>query len=132
MQLKYLMALPLIVALAGCTSGLVKEVTETGPGQFKTNLEVENPALFAKLGITDVKMRRQGDLLNVQATLHHRSFINRDYQYRFKWIDADGFEVTPESSNWRPITLHGHQDWTVEAIAPNPSADKFKIVVREQ
>lgn len=129
---KSLCLLPLLAALGACSAGMVSEGKETGPGEFKSRLEVDNPALYARLSIKDVKMRRLGDLLNVQVTLHHVSYFERKYQYRFKWFDADGFEVSAESTAWQPVQLHGKQDYTVEGTAPTPAADKFRIVFREQ
>ncbi len=124
--------LPLLLALTACTSGMVSEGREIAPGQYKDRLEVENYELYSRLSIKDVKMRRLGDLLNVQLTLHHEQHQTRRYQYRFKWFDAQGFELNPESTGWQPVELHGKQDYSVTGTAPSPAADTFRIVFREQ
>lgn len=118
--------------LGACSSGIISQGSEVRPGQYKDKLEVENYALYSKIDIRDVRMRRLGDLLNVQVTLHHESHKTGKYQYRFKWLDANNFEIASESTPWQPVELYGRQDYTVEGIAPSPAADKFRIVFRAQ
>lgn len=126
-----ILLLPLAFLVA-CSSGMVSEGQDAGHGQYKDKLEVDNPALYDKIDIHAVKMRRLGDMLNVQVTLHNESHYRGRYQYRFKWFDADGFEIASESTGWQPVELHGKQDYTVEGTAPTPAAQKFHIVFREQ
>ena len=79
----------------------------------------------------DLKQRTVGDLMQVQATLQNGWRFELDFQYKFKWFDANGFELAPESQSWRQLVMAGSSQANVQAIAPNPSAVKYEIWVRE-
>lgn len=121
----------LVVMLAACSASNVgvREINEDG--QYETVLRSNNSLLKSRLAITNLAERRVGDLMQVQATLENGWKFQLDFQYKFKWFDANGFELAPESQSWRQLALAGRNEANVQAVAPNPSAVKYEIWVRE-
>ena len=71
------------------------------------------------------------NLLNVQVEIANDFSSTQNFQYRFSWFDSSGFEVEKESGSWQPVIMHGGAVTTLQAVAPNPTAKTFKIVLRQ-
>ncbi len=134
MKLMYRSALLLaVVALASCssTSGMVATHKSGGDPQFAKHLEIHNAALEGDIIITDMKMRRTGGLLEVQVELSNLTGSDQHVQYRFAWFDDDNFEVDKDAGAWTALLLHGNEQKSMTAVAPNPRASTYKLQVRE-
>tara|TARA_R100000306_G_scaffold36183_1_gene36544 strand:- start:239 stop:556 length:318 start_codon:yes stop_codon:yes gene_type:complete len=90
-----------------------------------------NSTLANRLAVEALQDKQVGDLLYVQATLENGWKFELDFQYKIKWFDRDGFEVAPESQPWRQLVMAGRSQNNVQAVAPNPSAVRYEIWVRE-
>ena len=122
-----------IVAMSACssTSGMVATHRSTGDPKFAKHLEINNSALEGDVIITNMRMRRTGDLLDVQVELTNLTGSDQNIQYKFAWFDEDNFEVDKDSRAWTPILIHGNDKVTMSAVAPNPRASTYKLIVRE-
>ena len=122
-----------IVTTIGCssTSGMVATHRSTGDPKFAKHLEINNSALEGDVIITNMRMRRTGDLLDVQVELTNLTGSDQNIQYKFAWYDDDNFEVDKDSRAWTPVLIHGNDKVTMSAVAPNPRASTYKLIVRE-
>ncbi|MBL7251131.1 YcfL family protein [Alloalcanivorax sp. C16-2] len=122
-----LCALLLAVFLSGCSAS-----NQAGPGaDGEVALHSNNSLLANRLAVEALQEKKVGDLLFVQATLENGWKFELDFQYKIKWFDKDGFEVAPESQPWRQLVMAGRSQSNVQAVAPNPSAVRYEIWVRE-
>lgn len=122
-----LAAMLLAVVLAGCSASNMARPGDDGEPRLYSN----NSTLANRLAVEALQDKQVGDLLYVQATLENGWKFELDFQYKIKWFDRDGFEVAPESQPWRQLVMAGRSQNNVQAVAPNPSAVRYEIWVRE-
>ncbi|HAD45932.1 MAG TPA: DUF1425 domain-containing protein [Alcanivorax sp.] len=122
-----LAAVVLAVVLAGCSASNMARPGDDGEPRLYSN----NSTLANRLAVEALQDKKVGDLLYVQATLENGWKFELDFQYKIKWFDRDGFEVAPESQPWRQLVMAGRSQNNVQAVAPNPSAVRYEIWVRE-
>ena len=122
-----LAAMLLAVVLAGCSASNMARPGDDGEPRLYSN----NSTLANRLAVEALQDKKVGDLLYVQATLENGWKFELDFQYKIKWFDRDGFEVAPESQPWRQLVMAGRSQNNVQAVAPNPSAVRYEIWVRE-
>ena len=122
-----LAAVVLAVVLAGCSARNMARPGDDGEPRLYSN----NSTLANRLSVEALQDKKVGDLLYVQATLENGWKFELDFQYKIKWFDRDGFEVAPESQPWRQLVMAGRSQNNVQAVAPNPSAVRYEIWVRE-
>ena len=120
-------AMLLAVVLAGCSASNMARPGDDGEPRLYSN----NSTLANRLAVEALQDKKVGDLLYVQATLENGWKFELDFQYKIKWFDRDGFEVAPESQPWRQLVMAGRSQNNVQAVAPNPSAVRYEIWVRE-
>lgn len=116
MRFKLLIALVMgALALAGCSSQHpnVKEM-----GKVK-NIEVER-----------VQKSRQKGFLVAKAELVNSSSSNQHINYRFEWLDDQGFPVGTEET-WKSKLIYGGQTTYVNSTAPVTQAVDFRIELQE-
>ena len=122
-----LAAVVLAVVLAGCSASNMARPGDDGEPRLYSN----NSTLANRLSVEALQDKKVGDLLYVQATLENGWKFELDFQYKIKWFDRDGFEVAPESQPWRQLVMAGRSQNNIQAVAPNPSAVRYEIWVRE-
>jgi uncharacterized protein YcfL len=119
-----------LAVLAGCTSGTVGSAEPTDTG-YEANINYNSLVLATRVKVSNIITRKQNDLLQVSVDLHNHWDLSLDFQYKFKFYDKDGFEVSTDGRPWTPIVLTGNETASVQALAPNPSAVTFKIYVQD-
>ena len=129
--LRPMLALLLAAMLAACSATNMGRMEVDEDGQTITKVYSSNSLLASRISVQDLKQKTVGDLLYIQATLENDWKFELDFQYKIKWFDRDGFEVAPESQPWRQLVMAGRSQNNVQAVAPNPSAVRYEIWVRE-
>lgn len=119
-----------LALLAGCSASNMAQM-ETQDGKTQTVLHSNNSMLASRLGVSDIITGNAGDLMKAQATLENKWKFQLDFQYKFKWFDASGFEVQPESEPWQQLVMAGRTQANVQALAPSPNAVRFEIWVQD-
>ena len=119
--LKFLL---ILTFLTGCSKS-ISNVSHSNRYQ-----EINNPELNSKVVVFNIVKRRLNDLLNVAVEVRNVSNITIDLEYRFIWLDNDGFKV--DKTPWLPLTLSGKQTKFVEQIAHFKSAVDLKFEYREK
>ena len=126
----FIAGLATFMALAGCTSGTVGGIKETDTG-YESYIDYNNTILATRLKVSDIKYRKVNGLLQVSVDLHNHWDFDLDFQYKFKFFDKDGFEIAAGSRPWTPVVITGNETISVQAVAPNPSAETFKIYTQD-
>ncbi|MBZ2189146.1 YcfL family protein [Alcanivorax sp. JB21] len=124
--MKYLALLLLVPALlAGCAT------TSDLPPEDQAVMRYDSVSLDGRLALLEVNRADSGDLIRTQVLVHNRSAFALSYQYKFRWYDRNGFEIAPDGEPWQPRRLAGRSEERLQGVAPNPSAVRFEIWVRE-
>ncbi len=128
--IKSIMAITLLHYLTACST-----VTTATPGsgdEGDPRVEYMERNFSTKLAVLDLKDRKIGSLLQVNATLRNKWDMTLRFQYQFRFYDKDGFPVNQESRPWIPLTIAGNDEVDVTAVAPNPGAENYKIVIQRE
>jgi len=130
MVLNAAMLLGVSSVMLGCAVNETATVTVDGNNVTQV-IESNNGALASDLSIADTHTGYAGNLLKAQVGIRNDSSDDLSFQYKFKWLDKSGFEVGIDGRPWIPITITPFETKTVQAIAPNPSVNAFKILVQD-
>ncbi|MGL5391466.1 MAG: YcfL family protein [Shewanella sp.] len=95
------------------------------------DIRVDNRSLARHITLDKVDARRVADLIQGSALIVSQSSGDLQLQYKFTWYDASGFTIEDEASSWKALKLHGKQQLSISAVAPNPDAVRFEVYVRE-
>lgn len=129
--MKRLVMLFAVVALAGCASSEVTTVSRDAKGQYQAVLESKYPRLLTDITAQAVRQRVAAGLLQVSVEIKNEDLARKALHYKFRWFDADGFEVQPDGRPWTPLTMLGEEVKTVQAVAPQGNVVSFKILIEE-
>ena len=126
---------PFMMMLTGCATGISgKSAVVKGPNGYTQDNRViiDNANLGWCIKIAELKSSFVGDLMNTNVTLVSQEDSTLNLQYKFLWYNAQGVEISSESSPWLPLIIYGRETKQVHSVAPNPSAREFKIELRFQ
>lgn len=93
-------------------------------------IETNNGVLADSIRISNTHTGYVGDLLKAQATITNDSNDVVEFRYKFKWLDKNGFEIAIDGRPWTPMVISPFESKNVQAVAPNPSASSFKILMQ--
>ncbi|UZE95666.1 YcfL family protein [Alkalimarinus alittae] len=128
--LRTVMLAGLSSAILGCAVNETATVTVNDDGTTQI-IESNSGLLSDNLSIADTKTGFVGNLLKAQVAIKNDSGSQLNFQYKFKWLDKNGFEVAIDSLPWLPISITPHESKTVQGVAPNPTVNSFKILVQD-
>jgi len=121
-----------LALIAGCATSGMEMIVQPNAANDQKHLVVHNESLANKITITSVQTRMVGGQLEANLALRNLTSRDKLIQYRFSWFDKDNFEIEPGREAWTPVAMHGAAEVNVNGLAPNPSAQTFKLNVREQ
>lgn len=115
----------------GCTAPNALSTQTAADGSYAVKTVTNNPILTSQVMVERVNMGYAGDLKKVSLAIKDRWFVSKAFEYKIVWVDAQGMEVNPESSRWKPIQLTGREVKTVQSVAPNPSAVDVVVYLKK-
>jgi hypothetical protein len=117
-----------LVRLLGLFASLTFGVYGTaGPAQAETIAsKVDQMGQMSNISVSGLRSMRRAGLLFLEAGFVNVSNGDDQFEYRIKWLDRDGFSAAPDEA-WKPVLIHGHQQMSVQSIAPVPEAEDFRI-----
>jgi len=121
------LAMIAVLGLACSGAVLPARAAEDG-GSIASKVDVFGD--LGALSVTDLRASRRNNLLRVQATITNSSSRKTNFQYRFRWLDADGF-VVGEPGVWKPEVVVGNGDRIIDAGALNFKASDFKLELKD-
>lgn len=116
--------------MMGCAVNETATVTVNDDGTTQI-IESNSGLLSDSLSIADTKTGFVGNLLKAQVSIKNDSRKQLNFQYKFKWLDKNGFEVAIDGRPWTPISITPYESKTVQGVAPNPTVNSFKILVQD-
>jgi len=125
----------LSLLVTGCvtTSGIEasgKVVAIDPKVEINKSIVINNRGLASDIEITDMKSAFAGDMLKVQVSLRSNNRDTIPVQYKFDWLDANGFEINSNQA-WKPFMVYGKETRTIQGVAPDPRAREFKLKLRD-
>ena len=78
------------------------------------------------LQAVDLRSQRRNDVLVVQAEIMNMDTRDLRLYYRFRWLDANGFQVG-DGEVWKPLVFLGKQSQFIKGTAYGPQATDFRI-----
>lgn len=126
--MKHLIALLAAAALlAGCTT----PNTITGSDERVKYTIVFTGEAQDHLKMVKVGSAKAGDVTRVSVELQNDSDFAFPFEYRFKWYDAGGMEIGPESSSWTPVSMMAQETKSLQSTAPNAAGAEFKLLLED-
>ncbi|BCD60977.1 MULTISPECIES: YcfL family protein [unclassified Nitratiruptor] len=122
---RWLIALSVLFLLTGCAKSVSNEAVSNPDRNI-----IKNSYLEQKVEILDHHTRYTNGLLEAMVRLHNKTKDFQDLEYRFIWLDSDGFVV--EKEPWQPLTLNGLETTQVSSIAHSPNVVDFKFEIRQK
>ncbi|MFP5383941.1 MAG: YcfL family protein [Gammaproteobacteria bacterium] len=130
MKTRALLALVVTGALiAGC--GQFK-TTKTADGDKVKYQVVTSGNTDDRIEVINVVAGKAGDLVKASVEMKNKSRFAYTFEYRFKWYDGSGMEISPDSTAWIPLSMMGNETKSLQALAPNPTAETFKLFLQEK
>ncbi|HBA85064.1 MAG TPA: hypothetical protein DCZ95_13310 [Verrucomicrobia bacterium] len=123
-----------LIAALSLTSACRTHITSAGVTMesYPSNRVTVNSRLFGGWFAVVNSALAKGDNELLQATVSLENLKNDDAQieFRFRWIDAQGIEVTSGSSVWRARGAGARETLLLSGIAPAKTAVDFILDVR--
>ncbi|MBI3818159.1 MAG: YcfL family protein [Planctomycetes bacterium] len=119
---------PLAFAAACNTSvNTVQTPSRGGANRIPVEKILFNPELSADLRVDDVREKMSGDHWTIQVNLTNVTGGDIEYQYRFEWLDPQGFLVDTPTSTWLPRKAHAGETLEITGVAPKPNIADFRL-----
>jgi uncharacterized protein YcfL len=77
------------------------------------------------------RVRKKGDLLEVQVDIRNVSIMKLDFEYCVIWFDKDKFALTNTGTRWESATLEAGEVKPVTQLAPGPEARNVRIILKQ-
>ena len=131
-----------IAFLAGCGQGSPDPRVDTSEG-VGTGTPGNNPVvnvvrdpisvLFGDaIDILDVDKRvNQAGFLDVNVKAFNRARKIIRFQYKFSWVDKDGFPISSQGSTWKLLSAQPDTNFSFFGTAPSKDAVDFKLDIRK-
>lgn len=88
--------------------------------------KLEQLGQMNNIKVEAIRVVKRHDFLHVQAELSNNSAAQQSMFYRFKWLDASGFDVGGQET-WKQLLLHGKTRQSIQTVAPTPQAVDFRM-----
>lgn len=88
-----------------------------------------NKELERKLGIKNVRSKREDGRMLVQFDLTNKKSTRLEFAWTVEWFDDAGFSIPGSARHWEPIQMGGYAVKTLTVVAPRPEATQWKLQV---
>lgn len=78
----------------------------------------------------EVHTRREGLIQHVQVELVNDGASDEAVEYRWEWMDAEGFQLGDTISSWQPVVVAGKAHVLLTGAGPGPAAVNFRLYLR--
>lgn len=117
-----------LLMCVGCQSTSMSTKVEKHGVLYTVN--VHSRMMDDSLVVLERNVRKRNDLMEVQVRGQNISTKDLQFEYRFVWMDADGFPIDTGLSVWKPLNLRARDTAWMNGIAPDPRAVDFQMAVR--
>ena len=116
-----------VIGLVGCVSTAPTTVEKRGSTYRVT---VNSLLLDNHVRVTERRVQRVNDLLDVQIRGENISGKDIQIEYRFAWLDENGVVADTPTSLWKPLALHAGETAFMRGMAASPDAVDFLLTLR--
>ncbi|MEA2102980.1 MAG: DUF1425 domain-containing protein [Thermodesulfobacteriota bacterium] len=122
------MCLVMVVACASTAANVLN--VQAGPGGMSSKkVVINNRSLDRQLEFGEVSIKAVDDLsTKAQVMVRNKKKKQVNFQYRFIWYDASGFELSGPAA-WIPAVIGARGTKALQASAPAPSAIRFSLFI---
>lgn len=96
----------------------------------KSEVIINNIPLSYKVSIDGYNSRFINDLLEASVNISNKDATQYPLEYKFKWYDVTGFEISESLSIWKPFVLDASDTVALKALAINSKVETFKFYIR--
>jgi uncharacterized protein YcfL len=79
--------------------------------------------------VKDIRTSSYNDQLLIQIEVNNNRGRRDAFNYRVRWLDANGLQVVPYSS-WETVSLEGHETSVINLTSPRPDATDFRFEIK--
>ncbi|MCH2161984.1 MAG: YcfL family protein [Phycisphaerales bacterium] len=119
---------------AGACGSVNTVSTRTTPANDQVDdlkLQINDLLTSIFLKCRDVRVfRTPGGSLEAQVDVANDDFRQRNFAYKFTWMDARGNMIHSSMSVWKPASVASGASITISSIAPTSAATDFTLQVR--
>lgn len=119
-------AIVVAIFASGCSTTGGTQVRSYGPDAVQEDCRI----LANHLSVTHYDADEVNGLLRVQVTALNESRRSIQFEYRYRWMNAQGFEVGTPTSTWMPVVAEPKDEVHMQGLAPDSSVTDFVFDVR--
>jgi uncharacterized protein YcfL len=80
--------------------------------------------------VTEISAAKKNDLLQAQITAQNTTTRDCQFEYRFRWLDKNGMEVSTTMATWVQVGVSAKEKALMRGIAPSKDVEDFDFIVR--
>lgn len=97
-------------------------------------IQIINPATKVlgaanNIQIKDIRTSSYNDQLLIQIEVNNNRGRRDAFNYRVRWLDANGLQVIPYGS-WETVSLEGHESSVINLTSPRLDATDFRFEIK--
>ncbi len=110
---------------------LVTACSSGGSHKSQPAVQVSNPQADRYIKVGNLLHREQGGIMQFSVQVTNDANNTVQLQYKFRFYDADGFEVAPQGRPWKPLIMTGKETRNLQSVAPTSTVRYAKLFIRE-
>lgn len=135
---RFISALSLALLLAACQSTPKKTQLVEPEVNLKVEsskaLQIVNPntkvvGTANNVLVKEIRTSSYNDQLLIQIEVNNNRGRRDAFNYRVRWLNANGLQVVPYSS-WETVSLEGHETSVLNLTSPRPDATDFRFEIK--
>ncbi|MFO1390607.1 MAG: YcfL family protein [Agitococcus sp.] len=79
--------------------------------------------------VKEIRASSYNNQLLIQIEVNNNRGRRDAFDYRMRWLDANGLQVIPYSS-WDVVSLEGHETSIINLTSPHPEATDFRFEIK--
>lgn len=115
------------LVLSACAQQELKPEHDINQNSY---FSIADQRLGARLKLDALAKTYAGDLQVIQAQISNIWHASVELEYQIIWKNSQGFTVDAESSPWIPQSLTPGEGFSINATAPNTTANQFTIYLK--
>ena len=130
--MKSTLILAILLLQTGCNSPSIVNDRRVHFVQKYQHIAILGEQLQKEIMISDAHKRKLGNrhreaYIEVNSTIDTQT----NFEYRFRWYDAEGFEVGQGMSIWQMHWIEGHSIDRIAEVAPTSTATSYKCYLKK-
>ena len=121
------LGLGLAAGLASCRTPSSGVTVESYPS---TKITLNSKLVSRRVQVVEYSAAKRNKKLQTQITLQSATQRDVQFEYRFRWTNADGMLLDSGLSTWVPVSISAKEKTPINAVASSKEAEDFIFEVR--